>query len=74
MRLVIFIRASITLVLLASHSPLEDHELMVFLGRRTRVAAAEQFDPEKATLAREWGVAPATLRSSQWAAQPSAPF
>ena len=53
MRLIRQIRLLVTLIVLASHSPLGaaqggDLGISLFVGRFTRVAAAQQLDPTKA--------------------------
>jgi hypothetical protein len=65
MRLIIQIRALITLIVLASNSPLglaiaqvdwgthgSHLGISLFIGRFTRVAAAQQFDPSRAAVSR----------------------
>jgi hypothetical protein len=50
MRLLTQIRAVIALLVLASHSPLHPTGVSMFVGRFSRVAVAQQFDPAKAAV------------------------
>jgi hypothetical protein len=54
MRLLRQIRALVTMIALASHTPIghvDQLGLSLFVGRFTRVAAAQQFDPTRPTVA-----------------------